>query len=141
MLAAVHPECLHSHFLRSTISARQRYLTADVRLRIIALPLHPPSIQMSIIRSRLLPISLATVLISSSALLFSMAYLHWDIKNQVQAIIVWFLPFVSLLGLLLWCAVSVHAMPDMVRSMLLILFVFFVLLIASLCFPVVTACS
>ena len=30
MLAAEHPECLHSHSLRFTISASQRYLTADV---------------------------------------------------------------------------------------------------------------
>ena len=31
MLEAEHPECLHSRFVRSTISASQRYLTADVR--------------------------------------------------------------------------------------------------------------
>lgn len=30
MLAAEHPECLHSHFQRFTLSASQRYLTADV---------------------------------------------------------------------------------------------------------------
>ncbi len=30
MLAAEHPECLHSHSLRSTHTASQRYLTADV---------------------------------------------------------------------------------------------------------------
>ena len=30
MLEAEHPECLHSRFVRSTISASQRYLTADV---------------------------------------------------------------------------------------------------------------
>ena len=31
MLAEEHPECLHSHSLRSTHTASQRYLTADVR--------------------------------------------------------------------------------------------------------------
>ena len=31
MLAAEHPECLHSQLLRSTRTASQRYLTADVR--------------------------------------------------------------------------------------------------------------
>ena len=31
MLAAEHPECLHSISLRFTLSASQRYLTADVR--------------------------------------------------------------------------------------------------------------
>ena len=38
MLAGEHPECLHSHFLRSTHPASQRYLTADVGKKYGSIP-------------------------------------------------------------------------------------------------------